>query len=256
MKEVNTGNHHQEKSFVYTAPPLQPQPSHLESTRLLRAKSFHFLAAPEDLQRQVAALLELRRQHGISTRPLIVWEPGPLGCDRVHLQAHLQACQVVDVFSPNHLELGYLVEGRQVQRHPFDKADIEKSARQFLDLGIGTAARGLVVVRSGEFGVLTLSATAADWLPPFYDGPSSKVVDPTGAGNAFLGAFTTAFCESGDPKEASIFGSVAASFALEQFGVPQLSLGSHGSEELWNGTSVMARVNEFRDRISTRIDKS
>lgn len=186
-----------------------------------------------------------------------MWEPAPPGCDRVNLQAHLQACKVVDVFSPNHLELGYLFEGRVVQSPSFEKATIEKFAKQFLDSGMGNTTSGIVVVRSGEFGVLTLSATAADWLPPFYDGPSSdKVVDPTGAGNAFLGGFTTVLCESGDPREASIYGSVAASFALEQFGIPQPSPGSHNYEELWNGTSVMARVKEFRDRLSTRTDKS
>lgn len=186
-----------------------------------------------------------------------MWEPAPPGCDRVNLQAHLQACKVVDVFSPNHLELGYLVGGREAQHLSFEKAIIEKLAKQFFDSGIGNTARGIVVVRSGEFGVLTLSATGPDWLPPFYDGPlSGKVMDPTGAGNAFLGGFTTALCESGDPREASIYGSVAASFALEQFGIPQLSPGSHNSEELWNGTSVTARVKEFRDRLSTRTDKS
>lgn len=241
-----------EKSFVYTAPPLQPRPSDLEASNLFGSKSFHLLASPESLKAHVSALLDLRKQHhGIKDRPLIVWEPAPLGCNSINLQEHIQACKLVDVFSPNHLELGYLVQGRDAKNSCLDKAAIEKLASKFLESGIGPGGNGLAVIRSGELGVLILSAAGPQWLPAFYEGRSRKVVDPTGAGNAFLGGFTVSFCESGDPREASICGTVAASFALEQFGPANLSVGSQGSEELWNGVSVAARTREFRTRLSS-----
>ncbi|RYP42608.1 hypothetical protein DL767_000132 [Monosporascus sp. MG133] len=238
------------KSFSYVTPRLQPSPRHLEGSNLLRSKSFHILASPDDLVAQVSALRRLRDRYKIPGRPLIIWEPAPLTCDISTLVAHLEACKHVDVFSPNHLELGYLVEGKEKGGSSFSKSAIESQARTFLHYGVGQNGQGLVVVRCGEHGSLTLSGSGAEWLPPFYDKPTTRVVDPTGAGNAFLGGFAAAFQETGDAREASICGAVAASYAIEQFGVPKLSRNSYFSEELWNGTSVWARTEEFKQRLA------
>lgn len=195
------------------------------------------------------ALLELRKQHGVIERPLIVWEPAPLGCDRVNLDSHLRACKLVDVFSPNHLELGYLSEGRKEQAPEFSRSNVEMLAKQFLDSGVGPKAEGLIVIRAGEHGALTLSTSGPEWLPPFYDKLSNKVVDPTGAGNTFLGGFCVTLQETGDPREASIRGTVVASYALEQFGLPQCSPWSPDSEEAWNGSIVSRRIDDFKRRL-------
>lgn len=40
---------------------------------------------------------------------------------------------------------------------------------------------------------------------------------------------------------AIVWGSVAASFVIEQDGLPELTLASHGSE-LWNGEATLDRV--------------
>lgn len=50
-----------ENQFKYTTMPLQPEPTHLQSNKLLRSRAFHFLASPQDLERQVSTLLALRR---------------------------------------------------------------------------------------------------------------------------------------------------------------------------------------------------
>lgn len=238
-----------EKSFTYVSPPLQPQASHLEHSKLLRSKSFHLLAAPEELEPQVVALIRLREKHGIAEKPLVVWEPRPPKCNKNNFAAHLHACHLVDVFSPNHLELGYLVDGKESVEEQFSTLTIERRARQFIKSGIGRNGQGLVVVRCGEYGVLTMSSSQAIWIPPFYGRSSSKVIDPTGAGNAFLGGFTVALQELGDPREASIYGSVTASFALEQFGLPELTLAHESSRELWNGADIYTRLEELRARL-------
>ncbi|KAI0842961.1 Ribokinase-like protein [Hypoxylon sp. FL0890] len=238
------------KSFTYVTSPLQPLPTHLEHCNLLQSRSFHFLGLPEDLEVQLVTLLRLRAQRGITERPLIVWEPAPYGCDSVNLASHLRACALVDVFSPNHLELGSLVDGKPTKNPEFSKSAIELSARKFLDFAVGHKKQGLVVIRCGEHGVLTMSNLGAEWVPPYYDQPCSKVIDPTGAGNAFLGGFTVSLLETNDPREASICGSVASSYALEQFGAPALTPSSWFSEELWNGSNVFARVEEFKKRLS------
>lgn len=142
------------------------------------------------------------------------------------------------------------MEGKKDKNPPFNKATIEQYAMKFLESGIGQDGKGLVVVRAGEHGVLTLTSSGPEWLPPYYAEPSPKVVDPTGAGNAFLGAFSLKLQETGDPREASIYGSVAASFALEQFGPPLLTSEPTDPEETWNGVSAAARLDEYRKRVS------
>ncbi len=46
------------------------------------------------------------------------------------------------------------------------------------------------------------------------------VVDPVGAGNAYCGGFLTGWVETGNVAEAGLRGAVAASFLLEQYGLP------------------------------------
>ena len=47
-----------------------------------------------------------------------------------------------------------------------------------------------------------------------------QVVDPVGAGNAFCGGLLVGWCETGDWTLAGKYGAVAASFVVEQVGVP------------------------------------
>jgi sugar/nucleoside kinase (ribokinase family) len=49
--------------------------------------------------------------------------------------------------------------------------------------------------------------------------PVPEIVDQTGAGNTYCGAFLVGWLEMGDLKQAAGYGAVAASFALEVIGV-------------------------------------
>jgi sugar/nucleoside kinase (ribokinase family) len=55
--------------------------------------------------------------------------------------------------------------------------------------------------------------------------PCEKVIDPTGAGDSFAGGFLgyldkiKAFDEEGEIRKASVYGSVLASFTIEDFGI-------------------------------------
>ncbi|KAI0530225.1 Ribokinase-like protein [Xylaria digitata] len=238
-------------TFSYTTPPLRPSTIQLGDSSLLYAKSFHFLALPEDLETQVSTLLRLRKEHGIMERPLIVWEPAPMGCDSANLTRHLEACALVDVFSPNHIELDHLVKGKRGVEVEFSPSTIEAQARPFIDAGIGPSQEGLAVIRSGYNGALTLSNNSkAEWLPAYYGKGSDKVVDATGAGNAFLGAFSVALLETSDPKEACLRGAVAASYAIEQFGPPKLTASTLTEREFWNGSDVLVRLQDLKERAS------
>jgi hypothetical protein len=59
---------------------------------------------------------------------------------------------------------------------------------------------------------------------------------------------SVALARGKEPVEAAAWGSVAASFCIEQVGVPTLSTDAEGREK-WNGESVSARLQEFMGRI-------
>ncbi|KAI3335987.1 Ribokinase-like protein [Ustulina deusta] len=233
--------------FTYVTPPLRPLTIQLGASNLLYAKSFHFLALPEDLANQVSTLLRLREEQGITERPTIIWEPAPMGCDSVNLEHHLKTCALVDVFSPNHIELHRLFEGKSKTEIELSPSRVESQAIHFLKAGIGPNGNGLAVIRSGYHGVLIVSnSQQLEWLPAYYGKDSGKVVDATGAGNSFLGAFAVALEETNDPREAGLRGSVAASYAIEQFGPPTRTASTSQSGELWNGSDVLSRLQDLK----------
>ncbi|KAK3323605.1 Ribokinase-like protein [Cercophora scortea] len=90
------------------------------------------------------------------------------------------------------------------------------------------------------------------WIPAYYrreeESGSTKVVDPTGGGNTFLGGLAVALARGRTIEEACAWGSVAASFAIEQVGVPVLGVDEHGNET-WNGVRVEERLWEFQGRL-------
>lgn len=89
------------------------------------------------------------------------------------------------------------------------------------------------------------------WLPAYHtgDGAADRVVDPTGGGNTFLGALAVALARGKNLEEAAAWGSVAASFAIEQVGVPVLAQDEDG-RETWNGVVVDDRFEEFKTRLA------
>lgn len=76
-----------------------------------------------------------------------------------------------------------------------------------------------------------------------------KVIDPTGGGNTFLGGLAVALARGKNLEEAAAWGSVAASFAIEQVGMPILGHDAEG-RETWNGVIVDERFEEFKTRLA------
>jgi len=110
-----------------------------------------------------------------------------------------------------------------------------------------------IVVRSGKEGCYIAMKEHAVWLPAYHQS-SEKVVDPTGGGNTFLGGFgiTLARASSIDfaaITNAVVYGAVAASFAIEQIGMPSLERAE--GEETWNHDSVQKRIRDLQQRIES-----
>jgi len=93
------------------------------------------------------------------------------------------------------------------------------------------------------------------WIPAYFQGGEEgghKVVDPTGGGNGFLGGLAVALARGKNIEEAAIWGSVAASFAIEQVGMPVLGK-SQAGKETWNGVVVQERLDELKARIGIEM---
>lgn len=226
---------------IHNSPPL----SHGSRPRQHTSSQIKIISLPE---KSGKALLTLRENSGVHTRPLLIWEPHPLSCISSNLDSCLSAVQSVDIFSPNHLELAALFSIPTADTS--NKHVIEDLATKVLSHGVGPDGKGTVVIRAGEHGCLILAKDIpATWLPPFYPFDSEgkqdgKVIDATGAGNAFLGAFAIGLLKTGDRMSAACYGAVGASFALEQVGMPML--GDYGQDdESWNGVHVLTRLQEY-----------
>ncbi|MCX5702007.1 MAG: PfkB family carbohydrate kinase [Candidatus Omnitrophica bacterium] len=83
----------------------------------------------------------------------------------------------------------------------------------------------MVLIKKGEHGVLFYSDKFIFSLPAY---PTEKVIDPTGAGDTFAGGFMGYLCKAKNMNETSlkkaiVFGTVAASFNVEDFGLNRTS---------------------------------
>jgi sugar/nucleoside kinase (ribokinase family) len=99
------------------------------------------------------------------------------------------------------------------------EVNLIKAARAILAMG----AKNLIIKR-GEYGVLLFSG-AAIFAAPAY--PLENVFDPTGAGDTFAGGFMGYLASTGNlsvesVRQAIIFGSVMASFNVENFSLDRL----------------------------------
>ncbi|KAI0143699.1 carbohydrate/purine kinase [Xylariaceae sp. FL1272] len=241
------------KTFHYKTAPIRPSPADLPA-HFLEAASFHLLAQPEELAVQIQQLRSQKNGEPKRERPLLVWEPFPPTCNTGTRDQHLTAAKLLNVFSPNHLELmAFFHDFASKEEAPkFDSRTIEAYAAAFLDSSIGPTGNGTVVIRAGEHGCLVASNTIGTpfrWLPPC----ASEALDATGAGNTFLGAYTFAMASGKDPLESAATANVAASFALQQIGFPQLRDIGNG-QETWNGNGCGESYDKYLAKISTNLE--
>ncbi|MGI9533926.1 MAG: PfkB family carbohydrate kinase [Thermodesulfobacteriota bacterium] len=95
-----------------------------------------------------------------------------------------------------------------------------KAARKIMDMG-----PKILIVKRGEYGALMFSDEGIFYAPSY---PLEEVFDPTGAGDTFAGGFmgyvsSRKITSINDYKKAVIYGSVLASFTVEDFSVNRLA---------------------------------
>jgi sugar/nucleoside kinase (ribokinase family) len=105
----------------------------------------------------------------------------------------------------------------------------------------------IVVVKRGEYGALMATAGRFFFVPAF---PLETVFDPTGAGDAFAGGFLGVIARAGTLEEsvlrrAIVYGSVMASFTVEDFSLNRLlRLTEPEIEERYRRFQEMMRVGD------------
>lgn len=222
---------------------------------LLRARSFHLICSPTRCITLVLRILDRRKSHfGAEVgRPLFIWEPVPDLCVPEELENTYGALRYVDVVSPNHEELGSLFGFKHDPSGQIDKSVVQRQCNELLAHGIGSTGNGTMVVRAGKEGCFVATLGQTKWLPAFHR-DARNVIDPTGGGNGFLGGFAVGLVRNdGDIIEAARWGSVAASFCIEQVGVPVLRTviaTATCTDEVWNDESVLDRLEEYKKRTS------
>jgi sugar/nucleoside kinase (ribokinase family) len=82
-----------------------------------------------------------------------------------------------------------------------------------------------LIIKKGEHGALLFHGNHVFFAPAL---PLEDVFDPTGAGDSFAGGFLGQLARSGDGSQgglrrAIVYGSVVASFTVEDFGVKRLT---------------------------------
>lgn len=99
------------------------------------------------------------------------------------------------------------------------EANLVKAAKKILALGVNT-----LIIKRGEYGVLMFNGSSVFAAPAY---PLEQVFDPTGAGDTFAGGFMGYLANTGDTSDAGIrqaiiFGSVMASFNVEEFSLERM----------------------------------
>ncbi len=149
------------------------------------------------LEQPIAAArrgLEIARRHGVTT----IFNPAPAAPVDA---AMLALC---DYVTPNE------TEAAELTGHPVNSIDEAREAAAIL-LRMGAKA---AVITLGEQGVLLHDRTQSLLVPGF----RMKVVETTGAGDAFNGGFAVAIAEGKSPLEAARFGNAVAGLSVTRAG--------------------------------------
>lgn len=247
---------------MYLTPRLRLDHTALPES-LVRSRSFHLICSPKRCIDLVRGISARRAELGSTHRPIFVWEPVPFDCTPEELPSCLEALKVVDVVSPNHHELAaFHGEGASATDSATGEVDreyVKRCSRIWQEDGIGEGGSGVIVVRAGRDGCYVANRHGLSrWYPAFHQG-SDRVRDPTGGGNAFMGGLAVGLARSRhvsplrDTEEAVIGATVAASFAIEQVGLPVLGR-EVPRRETWNGVHVQDRIEEYRCRLEDKVD--
>jgi sugar/nucleoside kinase (ribokinase family) len=172
-----------------------------------KASDVLFLANIQpDLQREVREQCDAARLAGLDSMNLWI---------ETARDSLLRTIGSVDMVFMNDAEIRMLTE----------QANLVKAARELIGMG-----PSVVVAKQGEYGAALFTEDGFFALPAY---PLETVMDPTGAGDSFAGGFLgyVASQEADDEavlRKAMTYGSVLASFNVQEFGTERVQRLSRG----------------------------
>jgi cytidine kinase len=166
------------------------------------ARGFHLGVHPLEPEQEL--IDELRGLGAAVSVEVFMPSERPLSAEELHRLAASG-----DIFSPNLQETrSFFERGSMLPADELVQRLLEAGAR-------------IVTLRMGHEG--SLVASQGHPAPLRIPVSPVTVVDPVGAGNAYCGGFLVGWLESGDLLTAGRYGAVAASFLVEQVGIPVIS---------------------------------
>ncbi len=141
------------------------------------------------------------RHGGVS---IVTIDPGPSYMNANFLDDLRSLLQDITAFLPSEEEIRSLFWGRT--------NDLWEMAATLASYGCE-----IIVIKRGGLGQFVFErASGKKWEIPAYP---SRLVDPTGAGDAFCGGFLAGYAATLDPLQAAMYGNISASFTIEGTGV-------------------------------------
>lgn len=252
-------------AFKYLTPKRRLEVSSFTDQQAL-ATTFHMVCSPTRCMDLVQRLRERRAslEHD-SAPPIVIWEPIPDLCTPAELDNMREAATYVDVISPNGEELSdFFAPGDQtIDRSKMVAALLTKC---------GERPRQAVVVRDGADGSRLYFQNHIVHFRAYHQ-DASRVVDPTGGGNTYLGGLAMALSKAVAPEDTVltqklelltvspellsmvstvIHASIAASFAIEQVGTPAID--AHNGD-IWNEESYANRWTMYVQREQAYLEQ-
>ncbi|KAL8657454.1 MAG: hypothetical protein Q9226_001904 [Calogaya cf. arnoldii] len=280
----NTYESNGHRAFEYLNHKIRLDQHSLTLTQL-SSKTYHLICSPQRCRDIIDGILTRRKAEVqsqtdpemralLTQPPKFIWEPVPDLCKPAGWEGCLDVLPLVDVFSPNLEEFGDLLGISIDLDQPDGWSELRQQCEELVERTL-SPPRATGVIRLGEKGCYVAQPGRQYFrLPAYYEqeapstaidsragnsrepadrvpGSKGRVVDPTGGGNAFLGGFAIGLqhSEEANMQEAAAYGTIAASFVIEQVGTPTLGLSPSGGET-WNGVSVESRLKEYSVRIS------
>jgi cytidine kinase len=176
--------------------------------------------APQSAEGQIAALKQARTFDIPVTQDVLI-EP----FISIDLYRSGEALRGTTAFLPSQQEV------RQIWGDISD-GELLRTVREIADV------RHLVITR-GKLGADVMMEQKRFRVPPC----NMRLVDPTGAGDAFSGGFLAGLIDTGDPVESAVRGAVSASIVVE-------TSGALAAIEALDPKVIQGRANELRRKVA------
>lgn len=230
------------RTFKYLTPKKQIEVEDwVELYGLEQVKAFSVIHLVSSMERTSKLIDDLSKTRSMQDLTL-VWEPTPESCKFENLfrvKQIINSCSSAMVFSPNLEESLRLLNYHKNEDEIKSLEDCIPVVNQFITI---LKTQDTCVIRCGSLGSITLTPIDRKIikLPAYYQDELSKVIDPTGGGNSFLGGLSMGLIlKPNDWKFANICGHIASSFCIEQNGIPSFQNGT------CNGSGFSERLKKY-----------